>query len=68
MTIRGANLRECRSSADMRDEEMALRDDEVTGELPPIWNMKSLTRSAKAVSMASSLKNSWLSTKPDKRH
>ncbi len=31
---------------DMRDEEMALRDEEVTGELRRIWNTKSLTKFA----------------------
>ncbi|XPE24154.1 hypothetical protein ACNKHM_01885 [Shigella sonnei] len=42
------NLCQCRLSADMRDEEMVLRDEEVTGELPEDFCgvLKSLTRSA----------------------
>lgn len=51
---------------DMRDEEMVLRDEEVTGELPEDPNMKNLTRSVS--SWRRSSKNSWLSTNPDKHH
>ena len=31
---------------DMRDEELALRSEEVTGELPPIWSSKSSAKFA----------------------
>lgn len=48
----------------MRDEEMALRDEEVTGELPEDLNTKSLTRSAN--SWRRSSKNNLPCTKPDK--
>lgn len=49
---------------DMRDEEMVLRDEEVTGNFLRIWSTKSLTRSAN--SWRRSSKNNLPCTKPDK--
>lgn len=51
---------------DMRDEEMALRDDEVTGELPPDLEYEEFNEIREQ--LAAIIEEQRLSTKPDKRH